>query len=172
MRQGEGNTRGKMLRIITKIFVIYIVLTVGLMVSVETLQARTVAFESRTITQVKRLRGGTHRVPVNEYFGLSVSDLPKNFSFTTDFRGEAGPPTSDGEFDLYQATFHVEPVGGLLVDGGRQWLMDGFDGSLLDGLKLGIFPESWRGGFFPSSRGPPPLGGGALRHVGAGGLLG
>lgn len=172
MRQGEGNTRGKMLRIITKIFVIYIVLTVGLMVSVETLQARTVAFESRTITQVKRLRGGTHRVPLNEYFGLSVSDLPKNFSFTTDFRGEAGPPTSDGEFDLYQATFHVEPVGGLLVDGGRQWLMDGFDGSLLDGLKLGIFPESWRVGFSLYAGVPRYVDEGTFRNVTEGLLVG
>lgn len=103
--------------------------------------AENVVVSLRTLSQVQRERGGTHQVPVNEYFSLGVSELPRNSSFDLDFRSMGDLATEATEFDLYQATLHVEPLSTFQMDGGRLWLNDGFDSALLDGARFAIAPD-------------------------------
>lgn len=119
--------------------------------------AEYVSLESRTLIQVKELRGGEESVPLNEYVSLNVSQLPKNASFAVDFRAFMSQPDDRKNMNLYQAAFHIEPLASLTIDGGRFWFLDGFEGTLLDGARFDIMPSDWHVGL--------KLYGGVPRHL-------
>ena len=102
---------------------------------------------SRTLTQVKKARNKAYRIPISEYFDLNLSNLPKNSTFDLNFQGSGEPKTSYDRFDLYLATFHIEPTSSLYIDGGRFWLPDGFGVSLMDGGRFSLMPKGWKVGF-------------------------
>jgi len=110
------------------------------------IQAEEVEVDFRTLSQVQPIRGKGHRVPVNEYFHFEVEDLPKNMSINADMRGFMEFPTYQDQFDIYQIALHMEPTSTFSLDGGRQWLTDGFDGGLMDGLKMAYAPETGKVG--------------------------
>lgn len=98
-------------------------------------------FGYRNISQIRKGPNRTNEFPINQYVGIGLSQLPRNFSFETNFRAFADPKMDRKAFDLYEAAFHVEPVSSFSLDGGRQWLSDGFDATILDGTRLGFFPS-------------------------------
>lgn len=92
----------------------------------------------RNLSQTRKSRFASYQEPIYQYFSLGASELPYNLNLQTDFMGFADAITGANNFDLYQALVHIEPVKNFTIDGGRQWIGDGLDANLMDGLKLGL----------------------------------
>ncbi|MBI2091896.1 MAG: hypothetical protein HYY43_06475 [Deltaproteobacteria bacterium] len=100
-------------------------------------------FNYRNLAQFRDGRNNDSQIPVNQYISVGLSELPRNFSFQTDFRSFVDANnTADDAFDLYQAAFHIDPVDIFSIDAGRMWFADGFDATLIDGARFSLFPKS------------------------------
>ncbi len=99
-------------------------------------------FSYRNLSQVQKGRFAGYEAPVNQYFSLGISKLPKESNFQTDFKVFINNKTNSYQFDLYQAVFNIEPVESLAIELGRLWLAESFDTALLDGMKLSVTPGS------------------------------
>lgn len=85
--------------------------------------------------------GKVWQAPVYQYFDFGFSGLPRDISFVTDFQVFADPKTGANSNSLYQADLHIQPVDGFSIDGGRLFIMDGFNNDLIDGLNFELRPE-------------------------------
>lgn len=106
-------------------------------------------FSYELLSQVRENRAGQREVPINNYIGLELGDMPKEFSFTTNARILADPTRNSEHFafDLYQAALHVEPVKEVLqLDGGRLWFVDGFSVETMDSVVVSVLPKDWHVG--------------------------
>lgn len=99
-------------------------------------------FSYRNLSQVQKGRFVGTEAPINQYFSLGISKLPKDSAFQTDFKVFINNETNSYQFDLYQAVYNIEPVESLAIELGRMWLAESFDTALLDGMKLSVTPGS------------------------------
>lgn len=108
------------------------------------LQATGYYIESRVETQVRQNALLEREVPFDFYLDTGLNNLPKNGSFDVSLRNNHTFKLGTDDFDLFQAVFRLNNVGGLLdFSLGRQFTSPGVHNYLLDGGLTTIGKDDW-----------------------------
>ncbi|MBI2091627.1 MAG: hypothetical protein HYT75_01350 [Deltaproteobacteria bacterium] len=107
-------------------------------------EAASYYIKPRLETQVRKTSSDKREIPFSSYLDSGLSDLPHSGTFDVSLKNERIFKQEQDEFDLYQAVFRMQDLGGLLgVSGGRQFISPGFHAYLMDGASLSLGKESW-----------------------------
>src|SRR3989338_4403760 len=103
--------------------------------------------DGRIQSQARENSLSEREVPFDVYMDAGLAELPQQGTFDVSFKNNHtfNSDFTDGdEFDLYQAVFRMQNLGGVAdVSAGRQFLSPGFHTYLVDGLSTTIGKDDW-----------------------------
>jgi hypothetical protein len=109
-----------------------------------TAEAGSYYMNSQLVTQVRENAINEREVPLDFYLDTGFRALPHEGSFDVSLRNNRIFNIKDDEFDLYQAVFRMNNLGGWLdFSAGRQFISPGFQAYMMDGVTFTIGKDDW-----------------------------